>query len=82
MTTALEPYSQTGGLLDDRSKILESAKKSLTLQQSTLDARITAMTDSLTKKYNAMDTLVGKLNAQRDNITSIFAAMSAQAKNS
>lgn len=82
MTSAMEPYSQSGGLLDDRSKILEQAKKSLTLQQSTLDARVTAMTASLTKKYNTMDTLVGKLNAQRDNITSIFEAMSAQAKSS
>lgn len=82
MTSALEPYSKTGGLLDDRSKILESAKKSLTLQQSSLDARVTAMTASLTKKYNTMDTLVGRLNAQRDNITSIFEAMSARAKSS
>ncbi|MEE1920396.1 flagellar filament capping protein FliD [Pseudomonas sp. 148P] len=82
MTKALEPYTATDGLLADRSKILESAKKNLTMQQSSLDARITAMTTSLTKKYNTMDTLVGKLNAQRDNITSIFDAMSAQQKNS
>lgn len=82
MTKALEPYTATDGLLADRSKILESAKKNLTMQQSSLDARITAMTTSLTKKYNTMDTLVGKLNAQRDNITSIFSAMAAQQKNS
>lgn len=82
MTSALDPYSKSGGLLDDRSKILEQAKKSLTLQQSSLDARVTAMTASLTKKYNTMDTLVGKLNAQRDNITSIFEAMAAQSKSS
>ncbi len=82
MTKALEPYTATDGLLADRSKILESAKKNLTMQQSSLDARVTAMTASLTKKYNTMDTLVGKLNAQRDNITSIFDAMSAQQKNS
>jgi len=82
MTKALEPYTATDGLLADRSKILESAKKNLSMQQSSLDARITAMTASLTKKYNTMDTLVGQLNAQRDNITSIFSAMAAQQKNS
>lgn len=82
MATALEPYTATDGLLADRSKILESAKKNLTMQQSSLDARIAAMTTSLTKKYNTMDTLVGQLNAQRDNITSIFSAMAAQQKNS
>ncbi|MDU9389191.1 flagellar filament capping protein FliD [Pseudomonas japonica] len=82
MTKALEPFTATDGLLADRSKILESAKKKLSLQQSNLDARIEAMTTSLTKKYNTMDTLVGRLNAQRDNITSIFDAMSARQKNS
>ncbi|MFD2643349.1 flagellar filament capping protein FliD [Pseudomonas japonica] len=82
MTKALEPFTATDGLLADRSKILEGAKKKLSLQQSNLDARIAAMTTSLTKKYNTMDTLVGRLNAQRDNITSIFDAMSARQKNS
>jgi len=82
MTTAMEPYTQAGGLLDDRSKILETTKKNLSTQQSNLDSRITLLTASLTKKYNTMDTLVGQLNAQRDNITSIFSAMAAQAKNS
>lgn len=82
LTKAMEPYTQAGGLLADRSKILEGAKKNLANQQSSLDARITSMTASLTKKYNNMDTLVGQLNAQRDNITSIFSAMAAQQKNS
>jgi len=82
LTKAMEPYTQSDGLLADRSKILESTKKNLSNQQSSLDARITAMTASLTKKYNTMDTLVGQLNAQRDNITSIFSAMAAQQKNS
>ncbi len=82
LTKALEPYTQSDGLLADRSKILESNKKNLATQQSNLDARITSLTASLTKKYNTMDTLVGQLNAQRDNITSIFSAMAAQQKNS
>ncbi|MDG9882707.1 flagellar filament capping protein FliD [Pseudomonas putida CSV86] len=82
LTKALEPYTQSDGLLADRSKILESTKKNLATQQSSLDARITSLTASLTKKYNTMDTLVGQLNAQRDNITSIFSAMAAQQKNS
>lgn len=82
MTAALEPFTKADGLLADRSKVLEVTKKNLTTQQSNLDSRITLLTASLTKKYNTMDTLVGQLNAQRDNITSIFDAMAAQAKNS
>lgn len=46
------------------------------------DAKFSVDGMSLTKKYNTMDTLVGQLNAQRDNITSIFSAMAAQQKNS
>lgn len=82
MNKAMEVYTQADGLLADRSKILETNKKNLSLQQSNLDSRITALTASLTKKYNTMDTLVGQLNSQRDSITSIFEAMNAQAKNS
>ncbi|PWB33570.1 flagellar hook protein FliD [Pseudomonas sp. SDI] len=85
MTKAMEPFlggSGTTGVLDARTKVLESAKNSLSIQQSALDSRVKSMTDSLTKKYNNMDTLVGKLNAQRDSIVSIFEAMAAQQKNS
>lgn len=82
MSKALEPYTQSDGLLSDRSKTLETAKKNLATQQSNLDSRIASLTASLTKKYNTMDTLVGQLNAQRTSITSIFDAMNAQAKNS
>ena len=82
LTKAMEPYSASGGVLDTRSKSLESAKKSLELEQSSLDARIKDLEASLTKKYNNMDTLVGQLNSQRDTVTSIFEAMAAQQKNS
>lgn len=82
MTKAMEPFSASGGVLDERNKSLEAAKKSLSLEQSSLDARIKDLEASLTKKYNTMDTLVGQLNAQRDSVLSIFEAMSAQQKNS
>ncbi|QXH50069.1 flagellar filament capping protein FliD [Pseudomonas fakonensis] len=82
MTKAMEPFSTSGGVLDTRNKSLESAKKSLELEQTALDARIKDLEASLTKKYNNMDTLVGQLNSQRDTVTSIFEAMAAQQKNS
>ncbi|MGE7991332.1 flagellar filament capping protein FliD [Pseudomonas sp. NPDC089554] len=82
MTKAMEPFSTTGGVLDERSKTLEVAKKGLGVEQSALDARIKDLESSLTKKYNNMDTLVGQLNAQRDSVMSFFDAMNAQRKNS
>jgi len=82
MNKAMEPFSATGGVLDERNKSLESTKKSLEIEQSSLDARIKDLEASLTKKYNNMDTLVGQLNSQRDSVLSIFDAMTAQQKKS
>lgn len=55
-------------------------KKKLTDQQAALDRRIETLTAVLTKKYNDMDTLVGKLKATGNNITSMFEALNAQKK--
>ncbi|CAI8814870.1 MULTISPECIES: flagellar filament capping protein FliD [Pseudomonas] len=82
MTKAVEPYLQTGGILDSRKAGLDKLQKDLSDQQLALDRRITSLTESLTKRYVAMDTLVGKLEAQRKNIASMFASIEAQQKNS
>ncbi|QVM95295.1 flagellar filament capping protein FliD [Pseudomonas sp. SORT22] len=82
MTKAVEPYLQTGGILDTRKAGLDKLQKDLDNQQLALDRRITSLTESLTKRYVAMDTLVGKLEAQRKNIASMFASIEAQQKNS
>jgi flagellar hook-associated protein 2 len=46
--------------------------------QEALNRRITTLTATLTKKYNAMDLVVGQLKATASSITSIFEAMNAQ----
>ncbi|WP_342622875.1 flagellar filament capping protein FliD [Pseudomonas alkylphenolica] len=82
MNKAIEPYLQSGGVLDKRNDTLNRAQRNLASQQEALDFRIESLTASLTKKYIAMDVTVGKLKAQADGITSMFDAMNAQAKNS
>ncbi|MGE8439124.1 MULTISPECIES: flagellar filament capping protein FliD [Pseudomonas] len=82
MNKAIEPYLQTGGILDSRKNGLDRLQKDLENQQEALDRRIASLTESLTKRYVAMDTLVGKLEAQRKNIASMFASIEAQQKNS
>ena len=47
-----------------------------------MDRRTESLTESLTKKFVAMDTAVAKLNAQANQIKSVFDALNAQAKNS
>lgn len=82
MSKAISPYSDTGGILDTRTTALNKTKNKLANDQLALDRRIESLTAVLTKKYNDMDTLVGKLKATASNITSMFEAMNAQAKNS
>jgi len=82
MNNVIKPYTDTGGILDTRTTNLNVTKTRLTADQAALDRRVETLTAVLTKKYNDMDTLVGKLKATASNITSMFDAMNAQAKNS
>lgn len=82
MNKAIEPYNKTDGSLATRKANLDKAAKSLADQQAALDRRTESLTESLTKKYVALDTALGKMKAQADQITSIFEAINAQAKKS
>lgn len=82
MNSAIDPYIQSGGILDQRNTSLGKLQKQLSDQQLALDRRIDTLTASLTKRYVAMDTMVGRLEAQRNNIMSMFSAIEAQQKNS
>lgn len=78
MSAAITPYSQTGGILDQRNSNLSKVQKDLGNQQTALDLRVTNLTASLTAKYNAMDLLVGQMKATASNITGFFASLNAQ----
>lgn len=80
MQKALSSFSDTGGILDQRTTSLNKTKTKLTNDQAALDRRVETLTAVLTKKYNDMDTLVGKLKATASNITSMFDALTAQQK--
>ena len=82
MDKVIVPYTQTGEILDTRTTNLNKNKANLVEQQAALDRRVAILTAVLTKRYNDMDSLVGKLKATASNITSIFEAMTAQQRNS
>jgi flagellar hook-associated protein 2 len=82
MGKAITPFTETGGILDQRTTVLSKTKAKLASDQEALDRRIETLTAVLTKKYNVMDALVGQLKATASNITSMFEAMTAQQKNS
>jgi flagellar hook-associated protein 2 len=76
---AIEPYTESGGILALKNDSLVKQQTRLTNDQAALDRRVESLTASLTKKYNAMDLVVAQLKATASSITSIFEAMNAQA---
>jgi len=82
MNKAIDPYNATDGSLATRKANLDKVAKNLEDQQAALERRTESLTESLTKKYVAMDTMVAKLNAQANQIKSVFDAINAQAKGS
>ncbi|KTB81031.1 flagellar filament capping protein FliD [Pseudomonas syringae] len=78
ITKAIEPYTKADGVLAGKTKSLNTVQKQLADDKEALDRRIETLTATLTKKYNAMDLIVGQLKATGNNITSIFEAMNAQ----
>jgi len=82
MNKAIDPYNKTDGSLATRKQNLDKTASLLASQQAALDRRVESLTESLTKQYVALDTALGKMKAQASQITSIFEAINAQAKNS
>lgn len=78
MGSAIKSYTDTGGILDTKTTSLNKQSAKLLEDQAALDRRVEAMTTMLTKRYTAMDTLVGQLKATATNITSMFDAINAQ----
>lgn len=78
MNSVLTPYTQTGGIFDDRKSKLTTQSNDLQKQQAALNLYIENLTATLTTKYNAMDSLVGKLKATASSITSFFDSLDAQ----
>lgn len=75
MTKATEEYTKAGGILSSRQANLSTQLKNLENDQKTLDRRIESLTDTLTKKYNAMDTLVAQLKGTSDSVMTTLNAL-------
>ncbi|WP_407297032.1 flagellar filament capping protein FliD [Stutzerimonas zhaodongensis] len=58
----LKPYTETGGILEQRNKSMTETISSIDKQKADLDRRITSLQERLLKKFNAMDMLVGQLS--------------------
>lgn len=63
------------GLLSQQTSTIKSTLTDLTTQQATLDTRKAKLTDILTAKYNAMDSLVAQLNSTSSSVLTTLNAL-------
>jgi len=57
----LKPYTETGGILEQRNKAMTETISGIDKQREDLNRRITSLQERLFKQFNAMDLLVGQL---------------------
>ncbi len=57
----LKPYTETGGILEQRNKVMTETISNIDKQKEDLNRRMTSLQDRLFKQFNAMDLLVGQL---------------------
>ncbi|MCQ4266057.1 flagellar filament capping protein FliD [Pseudomonas stutzeri] len=57
----LKPYTETGGILEQRNKAMTETITKIDDQKEALTRRLTSLQERLYKQFNAMDLLVGQL---------------------
>jgi flagellar hook-associated protein 2 len=57
----LEPYLQSGGVLDSRNDSLKSSIDDISDQREALQTRLTALQERYTRQFNALDGLLSQL---------------------
>lgn len=58
----LKPYTETGGILEQRNKAMTETISKIDDQKEDLNRRIASLQERLYKQFNAMDLLVGQLS--------------------
>ena len=71
----IKAYSETGGLLDNRTEGVNSRVKSIDRQQERLDFREESLFNRLSRQFNAMDSIVAQINSNGAFLTSQLASL-------
>ncbi len=75
-------YIQTGGVLEQRMKGLTGTLADIDKQKETLTRRVSQMQTRLFAQFNAMDALVGNLNATSNRLTQALGSLPGVVKQS
>ncbi|MDM8347719.1 flagellar filament capping protein FliD [Pseudomonas sp. sp1636] len=71
----IDGYIQTGGVLEQRMKGLQSTISDIDKQKETLTRRVAQMQTRLFAQFNAMDALVGRLNDTSARLTQALGSL-------
>nr|WP_044501622.1 flagellar filament capping protein FliD [Pseudomonas saudimassiliensis] len=75
LESRVKPYTQTGGLLDNRDKALQNTMSSVRDQQEALERRTASLESRLLAQFNAMDSLVGNLMGTSNYLTGVLESL-------
>lgn len=81
LDSKLEPYTQTGGVLQQRLDGLQSTIKSVDTQRAALNLRVEKLQTRLLAQFNAMDSLVGQLSQTSNRLAQSLASLPGLVKN-
>ncbi|WP_312939872.1 flagellar filament capping protein FliD [Stutzerimonas balearica] len=78
----LKPYTETGGILEQRNKAMTETISKIDDQKEDLTRRIASLQERLYKQFNAMDTLVGQLTNTSNSLLASLENLPWAASNS
>jgi flagellar hook-associated protein 2 len=78
----LKPYTEIGGILEQRNKVMTETISKIDDQKEDLTRRIASLQERLYKQFNAMDTLVGQLTNTSNSLLASLENLPWAASNS
>ena len=78
----IDGYIQTGGVLEQRMKGLQTTLTDIDKQKEALTRRVSQLQTRLFAQFNAMDSLVGNLNATSDRLAQALGSLPGVVKQS
>lgn len=82
LDATLKPYTQTGGILEQRNKAMTETISKIDKQKVDLERRMTSLQERLYKQFNAMDALVGKMASTSSSLLASLENLPWAANNS
>lgn len=80
ISSALNVYTQVGGLIDTRTDGLKTALTSISKQQDAVNLRMDALTRRYTAQFNGLNTLLSQMTSTSSYLTSQLASLAANSK--